>query len=187
MLSHPVPNSFLHACACTLSPVRLFATHELGPGGLLCLWNFPAKNTEAGCHFLLQRMFPTQGLNLRLLRLLHCRQILYVEPPGKCKLHVYICLLHIYKYCCCSVAKLCLTLCNPVDCSTPGFTVHHQLPELVHGFMSIESVMPSNHLILCCPLLHLLSIFPNIGAFSSELALPTRWPKYWSFGFSISP
>ena len=71
MLSHPVPNSFLHACACTLSPVRLFATHELGPGGLLCLWNFPAKNTEAGCHFLLQGIFPTLGLNLYLLHLLH--------------------------------------------------------------------------------------------------------------------
>ena len=53
--------------------------------------------------------------------------------------------------------------------------------------MSIESVMPSNHLILCCPLLLLPSIFPNIRVFSNESALHIRWPKYWSFRFSISP
>ena len=53
--------------------------------------------------------------------------------------------------------------------------------------MSIESVMPSNHLILCCPLLLLPSIFPSIRVFSSESALHIRWPKYWSFSFSISP
>ena len=53
--------------------------------------------------------------------------------------------------------------------------------------MSIESVMPSNHLILCCPLLLLPSIFPSIKVFSNELALRIRWPKYWSFSFNISP
>ena len=53
--------------------------------------------------------------------------------------------------------------------------------------MSIESVMPSNYLILCCPLLLLPSIFPSIRVFSSESALHIRWPKYWSFCFSISP
>ena len=53
--------------------------------------------------------------------------------------------------------------------------------------MSIESVMPSNHLILCCPLLLLLSILPRIRVFSNESALCIRWPKYWSFSFSISP
>ena len=57
------------------------------------------------------------------------------------------------------------------------------LPKL----MSIELVMPSNHLILCCPLLLLPSIFPSIRVFSNELALRIRWPKYWSFSFSISP
>ena len=54
-------------------------------------------------------------------------------------------------------------------------------------FMSIESVMPSNHLVLCCPLLLLPSIFPNIRVFSNESALCIRWPKYWSFSFNISP
>ena len=53
--------------------------------------------------------------------------------------------------------------------------------------MSIESVMPSNHLILCCPLLLPPSIFPSIGGFSDELVLHIRWPKYWSFSFNISP
>ena len=53
--------------------------------------------------------------------------------------------------------------------------------------MSIESVMPSNHLILCRPLLLLLSIFPSIRVFSNELVLRIRWPKYWSFSFNISP
>ena len=71
-----------------------------------------------------------------------------------------------------------------MDGSTPGFPVHHQLPELAQ-LMSIESVMPSDHLILCCPLLLLPSIFPSISVFSSELAHRIRWPKYWSF--SISP
>ena len=52
---------------------------------------------------------------------------------------------------------------------------------------SIESVMPSNHLVLCCPLLLLFSIFPSIRVFSNESALCIRWPKYWSFSFSISP
>ena len=53
--------------------------------------------------------------------------------------------------------------------------------------MSTESIMPSNHLILCCPLLLLPSIFPSVGVFSSESAHHIRWPKYWSFSFSISP
>ena len=64
--------------------------------------------------------------------------------------------------------------------------VHHQLQSLPK-LMSIESVMPSNHLILCHPLLLLPSIFPSIRVFSNELASPIKWPKYWSFSFSISP
>ena len=72
-----------------------------------------------------------------------------------------------------------------MDSRTPGFPVHHQLPEL--KLMSIESVMPSSHLILCRPFLLLPSIFPSIKVFSNESALRIRWPKYWSFNFSISP
>ena len=73
--------------------------------------------------------------------------------------------------------------------STPGLPVHHQLPSSQNPPkpMSIESVMPSNHLILCRPLLLLSSIFPSTRVFSNESALCIRWPKYWSFSFSISP
>ena len=79
-----------------------------------------------------------------------------------------------------------LTLCDPMDCSTPGLPVHHQLPKLLK-LMSIELMMPSNCLILCRPLLRLPSIFPSIKVFSDELVLCIRWPKYWSFSFSLSP
>ena len=71
-----------------------------------------------------------------------------------------------------------------MDCSIPGFPVHHLLPELAQN-MSIESVIPSNHLILCHPLLP-PSIFPSIRVFSNESVLPIRWPKYWSFSLSSS-
>ena len=71
-----------------------------------------------------------------------------------------------------------------MGCSTPGFPVLHYLPEL--KLMSIESVMPSNHLILCCPLLFLPPIPPSIRVFSNESVLRIRWPKYWSFGISPS-
>ena len=70
-----------------------------------------------------------------------------------------------------------------MDCSTPGYPVLHHLPEFLK-LVSTESVMPSNHLILCCPLL-LPSVFPSIRVFSNALLM--RWPKYWSFSFSISP
>jgi len=68
----------------------------------------------------------------------------------------------------------------------PGFPVHHQLQSLIK-LMSIESVMPSNHFILCRPLLLPPSIFPSIRVFSNESVLRIRWAKYWSFSFSISP
>ena len=84
-----------------------------------------------------------------------------------------------------SLARSCLTHCDPMDCSTPGLPVHHQLPEILK-LMSIESVMPSNHLILCHPLLLLPPIPPSIRVFSNESSLHMRWPKYWSFSFSIS-
>ena len=79
----------------------------------------------------------------------------------------------------------CLPLCTP-NCSTPAslpITNSQSLPK----FMSIESVMPSNHLILCRPLLLLASIFPNNRVFFNESILCIRWPKYWSFNFNISP
>ena len=90
-----------------------------------------------------------------------------------------------------SVARLCPTLCNLTDCSTPGFPVHHQLPEFtqthVHRVGDAILSSPTPHLILCHPLLPLPSIFPSIRVFSNESDLRIRWPKYWSFSFSIRP
>ena len=85
----------------------------------------------------------------------------------------------------CLVGKLCPTICDPMVCSTPGSPVLHHLQSLLI-FMSIELMMPSNHLILRHLLLLLPSIFPSIRVFSNELALCIRWPR-WSFSFSISP
>ena len=93
---------------------------------------------------------------------------------------------NIPELCVSSVAQSCLTLCNPMDFSMPGFPVHHQLPEPtqtpVHHVS--DAIQP---FILCCPLLLLPLIFPSIRAFSNELVLHIRWPTYWSFSFSISP
>ena len=85
-----------------------------------------------------------------------------------------------------SVAQLCLTLWDPMNCSMPGLPVHHQLPEFTQ-LMSIELVMPSSPLIFGLPLLLLPPIPPSIRVFSNESTLLMRWPKYWSFSFSISP
>ena len=84
-----------------------------------------------------------------------------------------------------SVSHLCPTVCDPMICSTPGHPVHHN-PCSILKLMSIESVMPCNHLILCRPRLLLPSIFPSIRVFSKESVLHIRWPKYWSFSFSIN-
>ena len=85
-----------------------------------------------------------------------------------------------------SVTQLCPTLCDPMNRSMPGLSLHHQLPEFTQ-ITSIESVMPSSHLTLCRPLLLLPPIPPSIRVFSKESILRMRWPKYWSFSFSIIP
>ena len=84
-----------------------------------------------------------------------------------------------------SVAQSCLALCDPMNHSTPGLpiTSSRSPPKA----MSIESVIPSNLLILGCPLLFLPSIFPRIRVFSNESTLRMRWPKYWCFSLNISP
>jgi len=91
-----------------------------------------------------------------------------------------------------SVAQSCPTLCDPVNHSTPGLPVHHQLPEFTQTHVhrvgdAIQPVMPSSHLILCHPLLLLPPIPPSIRVFSNESTLRMKWPKYWSFSFSIIP
>ena len=85
-----------------------------------------------------------------------------------------------------SVAQSYLNLCNPMNRSTPGLPVHHQLPESTqtHVHRVGDAIQP---LILCCPLLLLPSVFPSIRVFSAESVFRIRWPKYWSFSFNISP
>ena len=85
-----------------------------------------------------------------------------------------------------SVAQSCLTFCDPMSPTTSGLPVHHQLPEFTQ-LMSIKSVKPSSHLILCHFLLLLPPILPSKSFFSNESTLRIRWPKYWSFSFRISP
>ena len=136
--------------------------HRWQPTRLPCPWDSPSKNTGVGCHFLLQCM----------------------KVKSKSE-----------------VAQLCPTLSDPMDCNLPGSSVHgvFQARVLEWGAitfsaislsllkpMSIESMMLSNHLILCCPLLLLSSVFPSIRVFSDESVLRIRWPKYWSLSFSNS-
>ena len=85
-----------------------------------------------------------------------------------------------------SVTQLFPTLCDPMDCRAPGFPVHHQLLEFTqtHVHLVGDAIQP---LIFCHPLLLLPSIFPSISVFSNQSDLSIRWPKYWSFTFSISP
>ena len=95
--------------------------------------------------------------------------------------HLFTCLVQFS-----SVTQPCMTLCDHMNHSTPALPVHHSSWSLLK-LISIELVMPSNHLILCYPLLLLPSIFPSIRVFSNESVLPIRWPKNWSFSFSINP
>ena len=86
-----------------------------------------------------------------------------------------------------SVTQSCLTPWDPMNHSTPGLPLSIINSQSLLKPMSVESVMPSSHLILCCPLLLLPPVFLSIRVFSNELALCIRWPKYWRFSFSISP
>ena len=139
---------------------------------LLCLWNSPGQNTGVGSDFLLQGIFPIQGLNPGLL---HCRQILYhLSHQGSPFIH--FCSIQLL-----SRVRLFETPLTAAGQASVSITNSWSSPKV----MSFQSVMPSNHLILCCPPLLLPSIFPRIRVFSNESVLRIRWPKYWSF--SISP
>ena len=131
-----------------------------------------------GCHALLQGIFPTQGLNLYLLCLLHWQVgSLPLAPLGK-PLHLRFSSVQSL-----SRVRLLATPWTATCQVSLSITNSGSLPKLI----SIESMMPSNHIILCRPLLLLPTIFPSIRVFSNESALCIRWPKYWSFSFNISP
>ena len=114
------------------------------------------------------------------------KQIVQVEKKennDRCKLKLIIIALNVNGFS--SVGQSCLTLCDPMNRNTPAslsITNSRSPPRP----MSIESVMPSSHLIICCPLLLLPPIPPSIRVFSNESVLRLRWPKYWSCSFNIS-
>ena len=136
--------------------------HGQQPSRLLCPHYSPGKNTRVGFHFLL----PTTTL---------CKhKPVFRELEGKCKVSSVQSLSRVWLF-------------------VMPWTVARQASlSIINSWsllrlISIELVMPSNHLILCHPLLLPPSIFPSIRVFSNELVLHNRWPKYWSFSFSISP
>ena len=145
----------------------------------------------------------TLSTKVRLVKAVVCPVVMYgcesrtikkaegekrVEPPENLDVKLNQQLFHTYVEEAFSSVQLLgrVRLCDPMDCSTPGFpsiTNSQSLLEL----MSFKSVMPSSHLNLYRPLLLLPSIFPSIRVFSNESVLPIRWTEYWSFSFSISP
>ena len=149
--------------------------YVLQPARLLCPWDSPGKNTGVGCHFLLQGLILTEGSNQGLL---HCRKIFYCLSHRE-TLHIQEC-SSVQSF---SRVWLFATPWTAACQASLSITNSRSQPKP----MSIESVMPSNHLILCPPVLLLPSIFPSIRVFSNESAFHIRWPKYWSFSFNISP
>ena len=159
---------------------------SLRPHGLGSPWNSPSQNSGAGSLSLLWGIFPTQGTNPGIP---HCSQILYQlshkgSPTASRKdlltgaLNLQFSSIH-------SLSRVWLFATPWTGArQTSLFITNSQgIPKI----MPIESVMPSNYLILCSSLLHLPSNFPSIGVFSNESPLHIRWPKYWSFSFNISP
>ena len=126
-------------------------------------------------------------LAIHLLYFILCYSLTQIEPLYASFWNTWFSVF-VFSYCG-WVAKSWRTLCNPMDWTMPGFSVLHYIPEFVqtHIHWSIESMMPSKHLIFCHPLLLLPSIFSRIKVFSNESALRIRWTKYWSFIFSINP
>ena len=151
---------------------------SLRPHVLYRPWSSPGQNTGVGSLSLLQRIFPTQGLNPGLL---HCRLILYqLSHKGSPRILKWVQFSSIQ------------SLSNVQLFVTPWTAAHQASLSITNSwsllkFRSIESVMPSNHLILCLPFLLLPSIFPSVRVFSNESVLHIRWPKCGSFSFSISP
>ena len=159
------------ACWVTQSCVILCDPMDCSPARLLCPWDFPGWNTAVGCHFLLLGIFPTQGSNPCLSLLLQGQATsLPLVPPGKARwgrmdIHTCICMAEalcyppettttlLITYHFSSVAQSCPTLCNPMNHSTPGLPVHHQLPELAqtHVHWVGDAIQPSHPLLSPSP------------------------------------
>ena len=160
----------MHACVLSqFSSVFTISTR------FLCLWDSPGRNTGMGCHAFLQGIFPTLWLNLRLLQ--WQADSLPLSHQGRPKVLVQFSSVQSLSH-----VQLFATPWTPARQASLSITNSQSPPKP----MSIESVMPSNHLILCCPLLLLPPIPPSIRVFSNESALCIKWPKYWSFSCNIS-
>ena len=160
------------------SCVRLFVTLQTAATRFLCPWDSPGKNTGVNCHTLFQGILPTQGLNPGLL---HWQVVSFTTSASWEAPWVLIRSDQIR-----SVAQSYLTLCDPMSCSIPGLPVHHQLPEFTetHVHRDSDAIQPSHPLSSPSP------PAPNPSqhqSFSNESTLCMRWPKYWSFSFSIIP
>ena len=168
------------SCACVLSKSVMSDSlwpHRLYPTRLHCLWEFPGKNTGVGCHTLLQGIFPTQGLSPGLLCLSPALTGLS-SLPGKP--HWFLQFSSVQ-----SLSRVWLFATSWIAACQASLSITISQSSL--KLTSIESVMPSSHLILCRPLLLLPPIPPSIRVFSNESTRHMRWPKYWSFSFSIIP
>ena len=149
---------------------------DCSPPRLLCPWDSLGKNTGVGCHDPFRGIFPIQGLNPGLP---HCGQIIYqLSHQGNPK-NVQHSVSSVQLL---SHVQLFVTPWTAACQASLSITNSRSLLKL----MPIKSMMPSNHLILCHPLLLPPSIFPSIRVFSNESTLGIRWPKYWSFSFSLS-
>ena len=148
-----------------------------GCGGLLSLLEVLGGNSLSCLFSFFQRLLPSSKSSVTVLSDLSSDTD--PQPPASTSKDLVITFIAVVQ----SLSRV--RLCDPMDCSTPGFPVLHYWSLL--GLMSIESVMPSNHFIFCCPLLLLPSIFPSIRVFFKEFILYIRWPNHWSFIFSITP
>ena len=141
--------------------------------------NSPSKNAGVGSHSLLGGIFPTQGSNP-----VSCtggRFLTIIWTTRKARVHMYVLMFVVLQSL--SHVWLFVTPWTAVCQAFLFLTISQSLLKL----LSIKLVMSSNHLILCYPLLLRFSIFPSIKVFFRDPAFPIRWPKYWSFSFSISP
>ena len=157
----------------------LEASHHLpSPHRRGTWWQVPPHTEVNGSHLAKQMKGDATCLtvyNQRSLPLLFQKTFTFLKKNS----WLFYFIQTLYNCSLCSVTRLCLTLCNPMDCSTPGFPVlSFPISWSLLKHMSIESMMPSNHLILC----HSSCLqSPSIRVFSNELVLHIRWPKFWSF------
>ena len=159
---------------------------DCSPPGASVHGDSPGKNTGVGCHALLQGIFLTRGLNPGL-RITDGFFTVWSRWPNIIVNFYFMSLgftrLSSIQFSSLSRVRLFVTPWTSAHQASLSITNCQGQPKA----MSIQSVMPSNHVILCCPLLLLPSIPPRIRVFSSESALHIRWPKCWSFSFNISP